>query len=195
MTVTRAASLIGQAIPWLDSFQRGRGLEGDMMVLGIGDGEVMMALGAQTQPGERFVIIDTVNPAIVSEVKRHTRGRDLIIINEDPMEAISSEAMELEKGQYRLVAIDCQGKWDTHVLLSNAQHLLGSGGMVLLSPWVNEEEEGEGVKAGYWWYMRGESDPLRRCGHVGTTLLLTNDRAWQRDYEAVLDGLMGVKDE
>lgn len=153
--------ILSQAIAWLDTFQRSRRLEGDVIVLGIGDGEVMLALGSQVQAGERFVIVDEIDPGVLADAKRSHRGKDLIIINETPASALKSEAMEMEHGQYRLVSC---GE------LEGSDPLLCPGGVIVCGPVT----------------LVAHPLSLYHVGNVGKTMFLTNDLTWRDDYRRIL---------
>lgn len=182
MSVTQTLP-IQAAIPWLDTFQRSRDVDGGIMALGIGDGEVLSALALRVRPYERLVVIDNSWQDLMS--LRARPKIELILIDEDPLTIIDTEAMDLEHGHYRIVAINAtQG---VPPLLAGASLLIGEGGLVMLTPWINEEEEGKGIHDSYWEYVHTHPEPLIRCGVVGNSLLLANSRTWQRDYEAVIE--------
>ena len=127
------------------------------MVLGIGDGAVMMALGAQIQAGERFVIVDKINGQALKPVGH---GRDLIIINEDPKDAIGTKAMGLEHGHYRMVAC-------VSGVSRDARDLLCDGGILITGNSADPR----------WW---------AHVAHLDGKMLLTNNQTWCKDYQALL---------
>lgn len=165
---------IQQAIPWLDTFQRSRGLEGGVMVLGLGDGEVANALVDHTLVDDRFVLVDTwwrQGPGVGLEpTGPFSIGpeRDFILIREDPKDVMGTEAMELERGNYRIVSVSAPG------CMPLAEQLLCQGGLVIMP--VNHDED-LSLAALYNVADRAE------------TLFLTNDLTWRNDYRRVLSAL------
>jgi hypothetical protein len=187
-------SSLASVIPWLAHFQRGRGVEGDVMILGLGDWVIMRDL-VLTEGGDRLVVVDEVDIHNHLWLQSQALHRELVIINENPRDVLGTEAMTLEHGGYRMVAINGSHEEDlTHDLLREAALLICPGGLVLLTPWPGDPEVDRGVAMGYWEYMRTHAKPLMRCGHEGQTLLLTNDRVWQRDYESVITAAKGSDD-
>jgi SAM-dependent methyltransferase len=200
-----------QATEDLLTYQRSRGLTGDILEIGVYLGRYFILLAKQLMPEETIIGVDIFHSAepripgsanidrdaCIINLKRYLPelwpSDRLVILEEDSRDLATSDYAATVHGTFRFISID--GSHDEVTVYSDlrlAHDLLLKGGLVALDDWNDEQPpQWPGVKLGWamydeWATQRQREPRLRIVGEVPNKLILCNDGVWAGDYRLLL---------
>jgi predicted O-methyltransferase YrrM len=200
---------VAQATEDLLTYQRSRGLTGDILEIGVYLGRYFILLAKNLTPEETIVGVDIFHSAepripgsanidrdaCIINLKRYLPemwpSDRLVILEEDSRDLALSDYVKTIHGTFRFISID--GSHDEVTVYSDlrlAHDLLLKGGLVALDDW-NDNGDHPGVKLGWamydeWATKRAREPRLRVVEVIPNKLLLCNDPVWRSDYAMIL---------
>jgi hypothetical protein len=190
------------------TYQRSRGLVGDILEIGVYLGRYFILLAKNLTPDETIVGVDIFESMpphatvatcsrddCIINLKRHLPemwpSDRLVILEEDSRALATSDYATTIHGTFRFISID--GGHDEVTAYSDlrlAHDLLLKGGLVALDDW-NRPDDWPGVMLGWemydHWATKRQREPrLRIVQVIPNKLLLCNDPVWAGDYRVLL---------
>jgi hypothetical protein len=153
----------------IDGLQRAAGISGNLLEIGVSDGQSAILLGYCLQASERLVVCDTfenlADPALHHQgLRRREFEQNYLRFHLTLPDIIAGRSNEIDRDRlaahFRLIHVDGSHAYaDIRADILIALRLLGPGGVVILDDWA--QAHAPGVALAIWEeYARGDLIPL-----------------------------------